>query len=747
MPLLTSLSSLPTLRAVAISLSVSYHFSLCASAAFAATSVPNLHVARQDLTSSTSSFDWWPYPPWGASETSFIPSSTLGSTPILDPPGTIAAVTSTVLADDTSTATTSPPPTFSTTSRTVIHITALPPANSSVSVTRTRNPGNNGSHGGFDIVYLAPVFALLGAIAGILFTWLLYRYVLTRAGHRRREQSLEPGPQYTPPSRFRQAPVLTPAPLEEENLARPSQSSAHPLLRETAQTEGNRGSWLTRAFSSRDGSTSNPIRQGKIEAAEEAPAEDDPFLDRPTTSASAAASAALRRQWTSRTTFSQRLTSPDPYGALSDEEDSAPYETLRHKSIRRGILERLRLGSLRRAPTNAEYEQGQTEEEHPADGDRNLVARRPTGTRRGHKRDSSDMTVNVNAMRSPMRTRSIEDSPSRRPTLSRNPSELVRSPPGFRLVVEDPESGDLSTAPPSRAASPSKSPTKEGASWGWNIPWPSSPTKQRKGDDKFTTLPVRRSLADIRGSPHSSPSSSRIASPAPGAKKVTETPSGAASTPLARIDSSILPASPPRVTSPPLESQLFFGAVPPDFGSNPSLNLRLPDSVEAKHKPGLPITGAQRTTATPGDKHKKLRTHRSPPLLPFPSTASSSPFRGRLKKSPTKRGSPASQQPPERPHADRAESADSAESANMVGRGTPAQRYEARRSALNKVEEILSRSWSERQLAGEAFPGSPTNFGAFLASPVGPSLEKLIEDEALNGMGIEQRLEALRSID
>ena len=44
------------------------------------------------------------------------------------------------------------------------------------------------------------------------------------------------------------------------------------------------------------------------------------------------------------------------------------------------------------------------------------------------------------------------------------------------------------------------------------------------------------------------------------------------------VDSTVLPASPPRVTSPPLEAQLFFGAVPGGlkFGSTPRLDLYAP---------------------------------------------------------------------------------------------------------------------------------------------------------------------------
>ncbi|KAI0354436.1 hypothetical protein OH77DRAFT_1504812 [Trametes cingulata] len=658
-------------------------------------------------------------------------------------PSTSGIPAATTLSDVSST------PTDSATSA-IISITALPPRDSASSLTRARAAAKKQSPG-FDIVYLAPLFAILGALAGALCTWLLYRFVPARGKSLRREQSLEPGPRYTPPTLFRQATTaLTVAAPETENLARPSESSAHPLL-EAKPAEEKKGSWISRALSGRSRAAPTPTEQpSQPTDRTSGEAEDDPFLDASSASGTPSAGGGLGRQGTARTAFTQRLTSPDPYGALSDDEDAAPYETLRHKSIRRGILERLRLGSLRRPPV--EYERGQTEDDDIADANASPTARRPTGKRRGHKRDSSDMSVP--AMRSPMRTQSSEGTPSRRSTLSRNVSERATSSPGFRLVVEDPESGALLSAPPSRASSPTKSPTKEGGSWGWNLPWPSSPTKQRTGDDNLTALPVRRSLLDKRSSPYSSPSASRTVSsldrsddPAATRANMRTAPS---QVPLSRLDSSILPASPPMVTSPPLESQLFFGAVSPNFGSSPSLNLRLPEAVEAKHSGHAHAPGAQHTT--PGKEHKKLKTHRSPPPLPFPSTAKSSPFRGRLKKTPTKKASSAaaspcsSAYPSPRQVFDRNDSEDSVDPPHTDARGTPAQRHEARNSALSKVDEILSRSWTDRQMAGSGFPGSPTNFGAYLPaiSSAGPSLEKLMDAEALNGAGIEQRLEALR---
>ncbi|KAI0710792.1 hypothetical protein C8Q76DRAFT_738718 [Earliella scabrosa] len=456
--------------------------------------------------------------------------------------------------------------------------------------------------------------------------------------------------------------------------------------------------------------------------------EDDPFLD----NSSPARTPIGRRATGASTRTRQTTASTDAYGALSDSDadEGTPYESVRHKSIRRGILERLQFGSLRRARAPQESD------EDAAEADDSQT--RTVQQRRGHKRVDSDAVMDASGSES--------ETPSRRPSLYRLPSSLVMSPPGFRIVIEDPVSGALLEG--DEAFSPESSPTPKAA-------------RNRQPSDKFTPVPVRRSTEEKRNSPFSSPSKAASTYTTAASSPAPSVPHGHG---IPRVDSSVLPMSPPMVTSPPLESQLFFG-------STTSLNVRVSAPAKGASTPRIPAHAhGGKAKGTEEKQHNKLRTQRSPPPLPFPSTASSSPYRGRLKKSqsPGKNveGVHAAATIVLRPHAERSDSGastDSTESEYSIvsssvttmntghagtgtgartgfgkgqGRGTAAERYLARKTALSKVDEIVSRSWSERQLAGGAFPGSPNRFGAVL-----PVVQK--DDEGL-GAGIEQSLAALR---
>ncbi|OBZ73293.1 hypothetical protein A0H81_06814 [Grifola frondosa] len=533
-------------------------------------------------------------------------------------------------------------------STSLIHITALPPAASNASFTRERASQSRTTRR-FNVVYLAPLFAILGALFGALCTWIFFRWFLCSRTPHTREGSLEPGPRYVPPTEARRI----------------------PRKHGSAFSHKSGDSWLARAFPAHHRETHLQV---------------DLWYP---------LSTSFRSQLPSS------LASPDPFEALSDEEDAVPYDTLRHKSIRRGILERLRFGTLLRP--HGDYERGQTDIEEDQ-----LRGARPAGFRPGHKRESSDL--NVDEMRTPVRALSAASTVGRERSVPLRTSNNPLSPegPGFRIVVDDLEANNEISA---GLSSHHSSPTEERSSWNWNLPWSSSPTKHRTQEDNFTAIPARRGTAERRKSP------------------------------------------PPLITSPPLESRLCFGPISPNFGSTPTLDLQMPGqrNVRSVTSATPPVTSAS------GQKRgKRLRTQKEPPLLPFPSSSNSSPFRNRLKKSATSATPPPASRPTA---ADSASSDDkdsymrSPTSASSPPLRSPVERYNARRTALDKVGEIISQSWSQRDLHGDTFPGSPTHFGALASPPIsppgpsrnGPAQMLGVDEDAFTAMSIEQRLEALKA--
>ncbi|KAI0697190.1 hypothetical protein C8T65DRAFT_662492 [Cerioporus squamosus] len=669
---------------------------------------------RQDVPATSANINWWPYPSysvWG--QTTYATGTTPGAAPTSFASFTSAAAdaVSTVpfsYSDDSITTATSllgPLSSSSTTSASLsaslVRIAAMPPASSESSIARARARMVQNGSSDFNIVYLAPLFGVLGAIAGGLLTWLLYRCLPVR---REEEAQLVSGPAYHPPTLFRQGRPAELVPSEVD--ARPSTSSTRGLVAERPAGRPKTGSWLGRAFSSRSKASTAPSNARASDVT--GSGEDDPFLDdsTPTRPPSAASRHGTR---TSESSRSRQVTSSDVYGARSDADEITPYESLRHKSIRRGILERLRSSTLRRS--KATYKLTQTDDSEAT----------PVQHRRGYRRADTDTSGASSS------DQDGDEAPSRPRTPSRNSSQRVTSPSGFRIVVEDPVSGALLEE--DEVYSPQASPTPR-------------PSIKRRNLDKFTPAPIRRSTDEKRNSPFASPSKAGIASPPP-AQVVQGTN---------RVDSSILPMSPPMVTSPPLESQLFFGA-----SSASLVLLRSAPAVSVK----TVVTTMEKGKKDEGKQPNKLRTQREPPLLPFPSTASTSPYRGRLKKSATRNPQPQTQAQATTERHDSAASSSSSDSAysqattatnGKAGRGTAAERYLARKTALSKVDEILSRSWCERQLAGEGLPGTSNKFSAVLPAVSGE--EECLDGKGENGgteeaevflsMGIEQRLAAFR---
>ncbi|KAH9953030.1 hypothetical protein BC827DRAFT_195436 [Russula dissimulans] len=194
--------------------------------AYATTSAENVHThslqgydrtqpahinARIDAPSSatTTSFNWWPYPPWGQSASTVSGTSSETATSLSPPAVAAVSIGSSVSATTASAATPSLNDTTSTATANssvpvrgipVLSIAALPPATSLPS----RPKVDSTAHSGFKLLYLTPLFILAGILLGALFGLLGYRWYSRRLarkggnGDGSRRATFIPGPPYVP---------------------------------------------------------------------------------------------------------------------------------------------------------------------------------------------------------------------------------------------------------------------------------------------------------------------------------------------------------------------------------------------------------------------------------------------------------------------------------------------------------------------------------------------------------------------
>ncbi|KAI9456802.1 hypothetical protein BJY52DRAFT_533086 [Lactarius psammicola] len=565
-------------------------------------------------TPTPTSINWWPYPPWGQSTVSPTPSGT--ATPVASSSSLSAAAAAvaslgapaSTIPISTTTSSTTP----NTSQATVIFIPALPPTNTLSSNPRVH--AATGSH--FNILYLIPVFVVVGLALGALSGLLGYRWYSRRRARKggpsngRAGSSFVPGPPYiamldsSHDSEGARAASPTPVGSPSKYTRRGASRAARSWLSVVAGTGSRRGS--TRS------SSIPPSQRSTTRAA--TPSHLRPLSDSPTRARSRGST-----------------TSP---GSLSDEEN-VPYETIRHTSIRRGILERLQRGIDR-------------------------------GISRGPSRRTTQTYLSAPSAYSGTHT---EDSraPSAVPSPPRDTDwipgsgfriveEAISSPPPSTAAISSPTSGSVAglpgqttTAWDDRAAIRQAVDAHPGERWlAWTRSWASSPPPAGMYD-RFTAIPARREKWDV----------------------------GAA-----------LPRSPPQLASDSLQSTLTF---------SPSL------------APAVP--GAATTTAS-----RRACAQSKPPRPLARATRQTAAVRGDSRASSIALGE---------------------------GHGTPAMRYAARQTALARVEDILARSYSSRDLAAAspASPGSPNAFGAAAVPTPSMALASTEEEEDVTlAAGIEQRL-------
>ncbi|KAJ6612699.1 hypothetical protein B0H10DRAFT_2051555 [Mycena sp. CBHHK59/15] len=491
----------------------------------------NYYYARQllPLTSSSSYDYWWPYPPAGATSTTTYTPYTPTDTSFPSPTDASAFGLAFSFESDAASSSSSNSGSLSLTSTdslsasysasqsaSIIFISALPPSNSSIPFSSHHKLAVQSTN---NLVYIVPVCAVVGVLIGGITTWCVYG-CLTRNGHGRKRRTgrrsygtLEVGPEYKPP---------TPRPGEEEqdegvwvaDERRPEESDTD----DTFYASDDDCQADVDDDGQRDGETEGFLHPGSANKPSRA------AMHRTTRNKSTTSTATRVKS-----TRSSRAPSPTPSGRTSlyfdradSAQDSLPWESLRHKSIKRGILERLR------------YD----------DDQRVQVGRRSW---QAHGRHDSDLLV--------------QD--AQEAALSRATSSATASTAqGFRILTESP------------AGTPQK---ERGAEV---FAWPSV-------EDKYTRVPERVARSRSR----SLEKSARVASPEKFAR-ATSPPARAVSPPVGRGKRgtrlpddggaqrgrarnadirSVLPQSPPRISSPVLDGTLCFTPISKAYDTTPTL--------------------------------------------------------------------------------------------------------------------------------------------------------------------------------
>ncbi|KAH9475068.1 hypothetical protein JR316_0012173 [Psilocybe cubensis] len=290
-----------------------------------------------------------------------------------------------------------------------------------------------------------------------------------------------------------------------------------------------------------------------------------------------------------------------------------PWESLRHKSIKRGILEQVQKenkwmdsirGSISRGSAflsgrrNSKRREEDEErlvsdtEGHNENERRNL--RRSVGKRRGHVRADSDLVID-SAKSKELVDPSENPIPALKPVkmkgLPDDSSNLTRGHRSFVQLKDDPSDIDKYTPLPTR--------TTENRS------------RSRSQSRSRSSSPIKRPSATATSRPTSQERRSR---------------------PITR---DILPNSPSQIMSPPLESQMCFTPIPPlmevMLSPEPARNMRNKSKSSSSNKSVMSTK-----TSTPSRKSRKLHA-RTPPHLPFPGSDSlmnpkPDAYRGRLLK-------------------------------------------------------------------------------------------------------------------
>ena len=577
----------------------------------------------------------------------------------------------------------------------IIHITALPPSTStSIHVPlRYHKKTSNSVNILLRPFVIAPISAVFGLINGAISAWCYFklrRYCRRGKNLRARSTSLEPGPPYTSihteAGKYDNGHQMCGSSINVTlyDGGSPSKHSVHG----SAYKSSRGGLWLERRILERSQQPGSCV-EGKalLWPVQSSPAgtrvqDDDPFL----TPLSRCVSAR-----TAETKLSFR----------SAHENTLPYNASAHGNYKRGILENLKFGTLsrgRQEPSaldcgqhKVQLEKGELSSVYTPSTVSSLARSGSRMTqysrhRDGHKRSDSDL--NVNEVRRPEKTYSPAASPRKKTVAANDVTQWVAGR-GFRLVEEDPGQGStFPVADEGYSPIPLKGSVDE---WLFGINSSNTPSSQSLDNDKYTILPVRKTPTKAKDM-QSTPILSNI-------RQGSNTPK-LKMNPLyhSRVDSSILPLSPPQLLSPPLKSQLLFCSpfIPP------SNSIPLAPRIFRPQRQTLNDLGNARPAKETND-------------VPSPSPFASSPESSLYHESPfaNERLTASFLGGEGRESVQARALPESPSSKDIISRRARGTSTAVRQSAYNKVDRIMLKSWSERDSSGMG-AAHPTMSGAIV---------------------------------
>lgn len=620
------------------------------------------------MPTTTSSFNyWWPYPPAGASTTT-IPSA---QSSVVQPSSSLSATIPASVTGSIPSASSSSSLQPSSSSNTAASSNALP----------TTQTALHPIHPKFKFYYLYPVFGVVGILIIALAAWIIYGCCTRKPRTRDHsdDNSILGGPRYVP---------VDEKVLRDVEAGDRDAMQEHQRRLELRNNEDGQFRWpsydLTDYW--------NGHRREKT-----------PFLRPPLpvkgSSDRTAKSARTTKSTHSRSTRTSTSTRPGSKktqnrarnGVLSPKSDSTslaclelyssdeeaeekakqvPWESLRHKSIKRGILERVRKdGSWRdsvRAVAGSAFADkvraglggGVGNVERP-----NAASRRSTGdvsTYPASEANGGASTTRANSTRTTT-------------TYDEGEGHWLKGP-GFRMVTE----------------SPAPNPPALLNAFGYGQDDVISEDDEECDDenDRFTPMPTRLGSSRSRSnSKSSSPVKSKPIPNKPTTTTIVRANLGGTTPSVGRLFvdlRDVLPKSPPQIMSPPLESQLCFTPTA-------AATARMQKNISAPTR--------TRTITKPQPGNRSTNLHPSQPsLLPMPEGLGGHTAKTLVKRPP----------PPPNPPVEVGKESEKEFPVPFTPDSEKMASKETMEEAMRTIEKIVEASWSardlERQVAGSLSP-------------------------------------------